>query len=314
MNCEQSEKIAVLLSTYNGELYLREQIDSIISQTNANQIVLFIRDDGSNDSTPNIIREYTAIYENIHFLNPNDRVNKGVRDSFFELLRYAFDDEEKFKFFAFSDQDDVWKENKLSEAYKALSTVPDNDRGKLYFSNKTFVNEELDVIQEETIRFYDDFMDIFWQNLASGCTMVIDRKLTSIAIQHSPQCTCIHDGWIYRLSRMINATIIFDRTSYILYRQHNSNTVGMKSCKPYHLGSLLDKKKRSTTNRYEIIQEINSLYRTMIPKEKSRVINDYLNSKASIQAKWRLIHNREMKKRDVRTRIAWATRILLNRL
>ena len=94
-------QVAVLMSTYNGEKYIRDQIDSILSQIKVN-VTLFIRDDGSTDSTVKIITQYTEKYSNIKFWVGE---NIGVGNSFMQLL-YSLTDE--FDYYAFSDQDDIW--------------------------------------------------------------------------------------------------------------------------------------------------------------------------------------------------------------
>ena len=117
--------VAVIMSTYNGEKYLGEQIDSILNQKDL-EVTLFVRDDGSSDGTKNILEKYARDNGKIHI---NFGVNAGVGNSFMNAL-YSVPD--TFDYYAFADQDDIWLENKLFQAVKALQ-----ESGKmLYASNQ----------------------------------------------------------------------------------------------------------------------------------------------------------------------------------
>ena len=97
--------VQVLLSTYNGETYLKQQLDSILNQKNV-AVKLFVRDDGSSDGTVDILRAYAALHDNICYLCGE---NCGVVASFFRLFELSDPDVD---FYALSDQDDVWDEDK----------------------------------------------------------------------------------------------------------------------------------------------------------------------------------------------------------
>ena len=99
-------KVAILLATYNGEKYLREQIDSILKQ-NGVDLTLYVRDDGSTDGTIDLLKEYVV---NTKAVKLDIGKNLGVGNSFMQLL---YDCPNDFDFYAFSDQDDIWDENKL---------------------------------------------------------------------------------------------------------------------------------------------------------------------------------------------------------
>ena len=117
------KKVAVLISTYNGEKYIKEQIDSILNQTYKN-IEIVIRDDGSSDSTIEIIKEYQKKHSNIIL---KEGTNVGFIKSFFQLLGLADSD-----YYAYCDQDDVWMENKIELAVNALNEA-DNTKPNMVF-------------------------------------------------------------------------------------------------------------------------------------------------------------------------------------
>ena len=112
-------EVLVLLSSYNGEKYIKEQIDSILTQKNIT-VKLFIRDDGSTDATRNILKEYEK-YSNCVVVFGD---NIGAANSFLWLIQNAHSS----GYYAFSDQDDIWDRDKLSSAISIIkstgSTIP----------------------------------------------------------------------------------------------------------------------------------------------------------------------------------------------
>ena len=101
------------MSTYNGEKYLREQIDSILNQDYP-EISLLIRDDGSTDGTVDILKEYAQKYRDIDYYVGE---NLGVQNSFFDLMKRA---DKRAYYYAFADQDDVWLPGKIKRAIELL--------------------------------------------------------------------------------------------------------------------------------------------------------------------------------------------------
>jgi len=223
------DKVAVIMSVYNGERYIKEQINSILNQKDI-QIVLFIRDDGSRDSSARIVEEYSENYENVIFMNKNNIQNVGVKKSFFTLLKEVCKKYKDIKYFAFSDQDDYWKEDKIIAAMKQKVI------GKkwLYYSNKTVVDENLNVLKEECIKCYGDLFEIFWGSLAFGCTMVFNRELAECVLNGRKELNLMHDSQFFRVAKLVDARVVFDRNSHIFYRQHGNNVCGISTARPTH--------------------------------------------------------------------------------
>ena len=132
-------KINVLLSTYNGELYIAEQLDSLLRQTVIDNMKIIIRDDGSTDSTLKIIEEYKSKNSNIIFYRGE---NLKPAKSFWHLLQNC----DEADYFAFCDQDDVWDEDKLEVAINQLKEH--DDVPALYFSDARVVDSELNLLSE----------------------------------------------------------------------------------------------------------------------------------------------------------------------
>ena len=142
-------KVTILLSTYNGEQFLAEQIESIQAQTYRDWQLL-IRDDGSSDGTRAIIEDFCQQDDRIFFINPEAAQNLGVIKSFHSLLKYQDSD-----VYFFSDQDDVWLPDKLAIQLAAAENY-DASVPLLVYMDLKVVDQELNVVHESMIRTQSD--------------------------------------------------------------------------------------------------------------------------------------------------------------
>lgn len=215
--------VAILLSTYNGERFLREQLDTLLNQKEVS-VEVFVRDDGSSDGTKDILNGYAENHANIHL---DFAENVGVGNSFMNLLYSAPD---TFDYYAFSDQDDIWEEDKIAEAVRLLEAKG----GLLYASNQECVDKEgtsmgLRYKPDEDI--HSDPVSILQENMLAGCTMVITngfyKILTEESRRPSPELlrNRIHDVWL-AVTASLYGGIDYDGRSFIKYRQHENNVVG----------------------------------------------------------------------------------------
>lgn len=216
--------IAVLMSTYNGETYLNEQIESILNQKAAD-IRLFVRDDGSVDHTVGIIESFMKRHKNITLFKGG---NIGVGNSFMNLLYQAGDE---FDYYAFADQDDIWFPLKIS---KAVEKIGRRDRPVLYASNQILADKELNRIGLRYKQAPDtSYTQIMCQNKIAGCTMVWNKALQRILYEpkRRPEKDLlkgrIHDVWVAMVAS-VTGEIVYDENGYILYRQHGNNVVGVR--------------------------------------------------------------------------------------
>lgn len=215
-------KIHILLSTYNGEKYLKEQLDSIFKQTYKN-FVLFIRDDGSSDHTVEIIKNYRKqsdfITNRIRLL---EGTNVGWQRSFWLLLEQS----QGAQYYAFCDQDDVWLPQKLEAAVDMLEKE-DNSKPVLYYANYSYCDEKLNILHEAP----KPKMPLIFQNVmlytpAFGFAIVINESLRCKALEVSDNNKLAHDGWVQKVAAAMGK-IIFDEKSRALYRRHgNAVTAG----------------------------------------------------------------------------------------
>lgn len=215
--------VQVLLSAYNGEKYLAEQLDSILGQIGVDVSIL-ARDDGSIDKTRDILSAYADKYENIAWYQGN---NLGAQGSFFDLLNNASGQAD---YYAFSDQDDYWLPEKLLKAAESLQSEFDADIPLLYASKVIYASEDLQTreafaysVPREAV-----FGNALVENICMGCTEVFNRKLLDLVREHEPAGGTLHDWWLY-LSASCFGKVVFDQHAYILYRQHESNQVGMQN-------------------------------------------------------------------------------------
>lgn len=217
--------VAVLMSTYNGGKFIREQLDSILSQKNVN-MTLYIRDDGSSDDTVEIIREYMKSNASIHFMNDNKNLRPGA--SFMKLLMSVVRKEEKYDFYAFADQDDIWLEDKLSAA---AVKIGETEKPVLYCSNQYIYKSG----KNEGIRFHENpdltVVGHITNNEIYGCTMVMNYALVKLLsdikmpTKKYLDLRC-HDSWVLHVA-MIAGEVVYDENAYILYRIHENNTIGI---------------------------------------------------------------------------------------
>lgn len=210
------ETVEVFLSTYNGEKYLKEQIDSILNQKGV-KVKLSVRDDGSTDQTVEILREY----EKHNLITLYTGENLYLTKSFFELVNKS---DKKSEYYAFSDQDDFWEENKLSKAIEQLHNV-DANKPALYYSALKIVDAKLNFIKI-LIRKNNEFSKALLINEVAGCTMVFNKAVLLLNNNYNGENARMHDHWFYLLCRGAGGYVYYDRKSYILYRQHGNNTVG----------------------------------------------------------------------------------------
>ena len=303
--------VAVLMSTYNGENYIAEQIKSIISQRDV-QIRLFVRDDGSTDQTLGIIRSLMGTAD---LTVIEDGENLGPGSSFMKLL-YTYANDPDIDYFAFADQDDIWLEKKLITA--AQSIEKSGYAGPvLYCSNQTlYCNEEvcgerysepqnIELIYHLTI------------NTISGCTFVLNKDLAQL-INSYPHCDShiveyrMHDSWIILIA-IICGHVIYDQNSNMLYRIHDHNTVGIKGISFKERVSRF--KRLFIKNSYSNIRmrEAKALLCFPISNDRNREnIEMIANYRRSFKDKLALIRNREIVKGCGENPVMFVSKVIFN--
>lgn len=219
------ETIAVLLATYNGELYLREQLNSLLGQTYTNW-VCYIHDDGSTDQTIDIIREYCDGFPQ-NFKMLEGASCGGAKNNFLFLLS-----EIKEEYVAFCDQDDFWLPEKLVKIYEVMKKNENKEKPTVIFSDLKVVNEQLELISDSFFRYSGkdstrlNYKQILIQNFVPGCTMLINRKAVDIGLEYeNVENIYMHDWWLMVICALMGDVFSEDE-SLVLYRQHGNNSIG----------------------------------------------------------------------------------------
>lgn len=214
-------RIAVIMSTYNGERYISQQINSIFNQANV-EVELFIRDDGSTDNTAKIIHSFAG-KKNVHI---NIGRNIGYAQSFIqELLQH-----EGFDYYAFSDQDDYWEPEKLFAACEFIRVRHLQDVPVVYYSNLLISDENLSVYKKTKLECRRHTLEsVIMRRSIAGCTIVFNKNMwIKVAGKKITEemLGLGHDSFIISLCYSIGGAVLCDSNAYIVYRQHGNNTSG----------------------------------------------------------------------------------------
>ncbi len=215
---KEKYSVVVLMASYNGEKYIVEQIESLIHQEEVD-VKIIVSDDGSSDNTISILKEY----QRRGILEWYNGPHKGVEKNFLKLMKNA----PEADFYAFCDQDDFWEKRKLIEAILKLKNF-DSNKPALYFSSLKLVDQDLNLISVHRVNLERSEYARFIFAGVAGCTMVFNRALLNLCNQIEPMYIRMHDVWVYNVCVAMGGSYYADYESYIKYRQHSNNVVGIK--------------------------------------------------------------------------------------
>jgi hypothetical protein len=220
------QRVAILLSTFNGARFLHAQLESLLQQTHEHW-VLYWRDDGSGDHTIDVMAEFAARAGQGRCVElPGPRCNLGPAASFHSLLRAVADGLGADDVVAFADQDDVWLPNKLQRGLDALAAVRP-DEPVLYCARQILVDAELNPIGESALASGEvGFPASLTQNVATGCTVMLNRCAARLVASSTPSPATMHDWWCYLVVTAAGGRLLQDPEPVVLYRQHGGNIVG----------------------------------------------------------------------------------------
>ncbi len=211
-------KIAVLMSTYNGEKYIRQQIDSVLAQQGDFTLDLWVRDDGSADGTTQILREYEAAGKLQWYTGSNLR----PAHSFWDLLLNC----KGYDYYSFADQDDYWEPGKL---HAALQSIAAETGPAVACANAQLVGHDLKSLGRN-VYLAPPPTDLETMSIAGGilgCTMVINKALAELLQSRPvPDVMVMHDFYVALVCSLAGGKLCFDMTPQMLYRQHDNNVVG----------------------------------------------------------------------------------------
>lgn len=217
-------EVSILMCTYNGEKYLKEQLDSFKNQT-LSDWELLVSDDGSNDKTLEIIDQFRK--ESLNDVHVINGPGKGFAPNFLNATKYSSN---YSAFYAFSDQDDIWNADKLESALSWLREQ-NPDVPALYCSVTEYVDEEGRSWQPKklslSLPWPATFANALAQSTAGGNTMVFNRAARDLLISCGTDIEVpSHDWWLYIIVLGVGGTVKFDSRPSLKYRQHSDNLIG----------------------------------------------------------------------------------------
>lgn len=282
-----NKHVAICLATYNGEKYIAQQIDSILSQTYS-YWTLFVRDDCSTDKTRDILNVYVEKYPDKIFFIPNFAVNPhGAKNNFSCILKWI-KSRYQFSYFMFSDQDDIWLKNKIEVSMKKINKLEkkfSKDMPLLIHTDLKVVDQNLSILGKSFFRYralnpdITDLNHLLVQNNITGCTMLWNKQLNQLFDLENEKIV-MHDWWIALVASCFGVISYVNRPM-ILYRQHQKNVVGATRVNtPYFLFQKLTgntKIKQTLELSIKQAKEFLCCYEKKISQEQYNILNKYVH-------------------------------------
>ena len=221
-------KIAVLLATYNGGKYIREQLDSLFQQS-CDCFHLYVRDDGSSDDTLNIVNEFRQKFADRITILEDSQKHRGAAKSFMYLL-----DNVDSKYYMFCDQDDIWLPEKVEKTLARMKEIEEGVKENtpiLIATDLRVVDEQLNLLKESfnadlKINVFREHSNLICvRHVVTGCTMMFNRSAKEVSLPMSPRAT-MHDEWVALCVHFKAGVISILDEATMLYRQHTENTLG----------------------------------------------------------------------------------------
>ena len=266
------KSVLVLLATHNGEKYILEQINSIYSQKNVNVDIL-ISDDNSTDKTIELIEE----------LHHNIRIIRGkfgsAQKNFYNLINNA---PLNYDYYALSDQDDIWMDDKLVRAVEILSSYGEKNIN-LYHGSTITVDSNNNILNAHPIYYgTKNLKQSLVVSNAQGSTMVFNNMFLKKIQGKTPLISdLMHDSWLQKTAFLLNGNVYFDAIPCMRYRIHDNNVVAKKTSLYKRIVRYF-KSFFSTKSHYKItiyLKEALNLYENQICDENLEIARTFLNSK-----------------------------------
>jgi glycosyltransferase involved in cell wall biosynthesis len=266
-----SELVSIVMATYNGESFLHQQMDSILGQT-YQHFELIVVDDASTDNTLAILNEYASLDDRIHIF-PAEK-NLGLVANFERGLGLV-----KSEYIALSDQDDIFRIDKIELLKEELAKRPDCD----------LVISDLSLIDEDSVEFNPSmwrhqkiqpqhgkpFQRLLCVNFATGCSMMFRRRMLNIALPFPPECL-VHDWWLAVVaasSRGGGICLVYE--SLTAYRQHRDNVMGAKVVDRISTEKIISRIKTPPQGRSKFDDRINYFKEAYIARLKGYLWRDF---------------------------------------
>ena len=237
--------ITVIMATYNGEKYIREQLDSLLKGT-YQDFRIFAQDDGSKDGTVVILREYEERFPGKVYVHENEINRRSAGNFYTALIRANEELPGKSDYFMFCDQDDVWDASKIEKTLNKMKEMEKEygvDEPLLVFTDSRLTDTEGNVTAPsfQALSHFNskalDLPHLLMENKAPGCTMMINMPLFEVirngkSSDFVPSSMRMHDWW-FMIAAAAFGHIGFLNEATMSYRQHGGNVVGGEDFKSY---------------------------------------------------------------------------------
>lgn len=295
----KTKKVEILLATYNGAQYLREQLESIVNQ-DCECWVVRACDDASTDATYDILKEYQEKYPDKFIITKNKQGFGSAKKNFMNLIKNSTCD-----YVMCCDQDDVWLPNKITLTLQAMQENEQSEIPVLVHTDLKVVDANLNVLSEsffEHSNFRKEFElnEILIQNFVTGCTMMMNRPMATLMSRVEDCDRILMHDWVASILATSVGKVAFVDTPTMLYRQHEINSVGAKK---YGLALFISKLKEAkmrqalvdTTVQAGVIAD---LYQDILESEIYEFIRQYgtIWEKNKVQRIRFYLKNRVLKK------------------
>lgn len=269
-------KVEILLATYNGECYLREQLDSILNQDYTDWIIRAC-DDASADNTYEILMEYKEKFPDKFIIEKRETGFGSAKLNFAHLIKESVCD-----YVMCCDQDDVWLSDKISLTLQEMKKNEKAGVPVLVHTDLKVVDAELNVLSDSFFVHSNynknpGYKDLLIQNHVTGCTMMMNRTLVNLLnLQKVYQDILMHD-WLAAIVAAGLGKVIFVDCPTMLYRQHEVNSVGAKK---YGLALLITKLKNNSIKKSLVAttlqaRRIANTYQGMLQEDKYQLAYRY---------------------------------------
>lgn len=235
-NINKNKKVAILMATYNGERYLKRQLDSLFAQTYS-AWTLYVHDDGSTDNTCEVLSSNISIHPNMVILDLPKHL--GACDGFLSMMSKIDAD-----YYFFCDQDDVWVPTKVEKELEAMARLELQHPTKpiVVYSDLRVVGPDLSLLHDSYWKMagiYPDFFTCFSRFAASsvttGCTMCFNHEAKKDVV-YPAKSIAMHDAWVTLCCMKHGGIVSPIKEKLVLYCQHGNNTLGAHSAENINLG------------------------------------------------------------------------------